>query len=165
MKNKLVYINSRGEKKITGFEIINHLDDFFNKLSLVNTIRIKKMNYYLKQKRSHLVYFKYNKKIYKKIFKKVYSKNRVTCILYTIIKNANFFITLTDLKGNVVSTVSTGRVSYSRRKKYKLSPLLVYKMMKLILLKLKEHDIKFIRFHVRCAVNKHVFILTKLLQD
>jgi len=78
--------------------------------------------------------------------------------------NSNFFITLTDYNDNVIIYKSTGQVSDNRKKKVKLSPYLVTKMMSSILYKLKKNRIKNLFFFVNSKINRHVNNVMKCLK-
>jgi ribosomal protein S11 len=68
----------------------------------------------------------------------------------------NFFIIITDLKGRVIKYVTSGRVSFSKNVRKKLSYYLVFPMMYRVLDKLKELKIKYVRFHIRNRGGSHV---------
>jgi ribosomal protein S11 len=78
--------------------------------------------------------------------------------------NSNFFITLTDPYDNVIISRSTGQVSEDRKKKVKLSPYLVTRMMYLILYKLRKLKIKYLNFFVNTKINRHINNVMKALK-
>jgi len=115
----------------------------------------KKKKYKIKRriKRKLLFYYrlsKYKKKIYKLKVKMV---------------NSNFFITLTDYADNVIASRSTGQVSENRKKKVKLSPYLVTKMMRVVLKKLRKLKIKFLYFFINTKINRHINNVMKVIKN
>lgn len=110
-------------------------------------------------------------KIKWKIKKKLLFSYRLSKYLHKIYKlkvrmvNSNFFITLTDNKDKVIISRSTGQVSNNRKKKVKLSPLLVTKMMFKILNKLKILKIKYMYIYINTKINIHIKNVVKILKD
>lgn len=78
--------------------------------------------------------------------------------------NSNFFITLTDYNDKVILSRSTGQVSENRKKKVKLSPYLVTRMMYGVLKRLRKMRIKYLYFFVNTKINRHINNVMKILK-
>jgi ribosomal protein S11 len=95
---------------------------------------------------------------------KLYEKKQKIFKLKVKMVNSNFFITLTDYNDKVIVYKSTGQVSENRKKKVKLSPYLVTKMMSSILYRLRKNKIKLLFFFVNSKINRHVNNVMKSLK-
>ena len=115
--------------------IFKLLKDNFN-ISLSEMLSLQKGKLYLKKKFRKKLYFYYN----------LYMKKKYIYKLKVKMVNSNFFITLTDYNDNVIISKSTGQVSENRKKKVKLSPYLVTKMMYSIISGLKKKKNKIFIF-------------------
>jgi len=120
----------------------------FSELSLLKKRRLKKR---IKKK----LRFYYN----------LYTKRSKIYKLKVKMFNSNFFITLTDYNNKVIVSKSTGHVSENRKKKVKLSPYLVHKMMYPILNKLRKKKIKFLFFFINTKINKQLNNVIKILKN
>jgi ribosomal protein S11 len=133
--------------------VFKSLKDGFN-VSLVEVLALKKRKFRLRRrikKKLSFFYSLYDKK--KKIFK-----------LKTRMVNSNFFITLTDYNNKVLMYKSTGQVSENRKKKIKLSPAIVMKMMSPILYLLKKKRIKLLFICINSKINRHINNVIKCLK-
>jgi len=132
----------------------NALKDIFN-ISLSEFLIENKGKLRLRKRIRRRLLFYYD--LYKK--KKYIYKLKVRMV------NSNFFITLTDYNDKVIIYRSTGQVSDSRKKKVKLSPYLVTKMMYSVLYNLRRKKIKFLFFFVNSKINRHINNVMKCLKN
>jgi len=149
------------------FNIINIFLYLFKK-TVINKILKISLNLCLKElKLSKKKKFRIKRRIRKKLlfFYKLYKYRKIIYKLKVKMVNSNFFITLTDHADNVLVSRSTGQVSENRKKKVKLSPYLVIKMMRAILKKLKKLKIKFLYFFVNTKINRHINNVIKSIQN
>jgi ribosomal protein S11 len=111
--------------------------------------------------------FKITKRIKRKLrfYYNLYKKTKKFYKLKLKMVNSNFFITLTDFKNNVILTKSTGQVSGNRKKKVKLSPYLVARMMYPVLNKIRKMKIKFLFLFVNSKINRHINNVIKSLKN
>jgi len=78
---------------------------------------------------------------------------------------SNFFIMLTDKKGNPLISCSTGQVSGSRSKKRKNSLTLIHPMMRKVKLVLLKHRIKYLAIHIKTDISAKVISAIKFLKN
>lgn len=129
------------------------LRDAFN-VSFSEVLSLQKGKLKVRKKIKRKLRFYYN--LYKK-------KNKIFKLKVRMV-NSNFFITLTDYNDKVLIYRSTGQVSENRKKKVKLSPYLVTKMMYSIINKLKRKKIKYLFFFVNSKINRHINNVMKCLK-
>lgn len=112
-------------------------------------------------------FFKFRRRLKKKLvfFYNLDKKVKEIYKLKVRMVNSNFFITLTDYKNNVLMKRSTGQVSENRKKKVKLSPYLVTKMMYPVIGKLRKHKIKYLYFFVNSKINRHINNVMKFMKN
>lgn len=130
--------------------------------NLINSLKELKVKFKFKRRK-----FRIKRRIKKKLlffYKLSKYKNKIYKLKVRMV-NSNFFITLTDSLNNVIVSKSTGQVSGNRKKKVKLSPYLVTKMMSSILRKLRKLKIKFLYFFVNTKINRHINNVIKMFQD
>lgn len=186
-KKKYVYIKFfklfliKFMKKVLLFSLLlknNYFKFFYLKFFFVVSLLFKKtiisrslqdvfnlsFKEFLLMKKSRI---KLRRRIKKKIFFYFDLKSKINEIFKLKMRmvNSNFFITLTDQNDNVIINKSTGQVSENRKKKVKLSPYLVSKMMYPILAKLKEYKVKFLFFFVNSKINRHINNVMKCMKN
>lgn len=102
-------------------------------------------------------------------YKKFYSYNTVLNNEYHILTfkafYSNFFIMLTDKKGNPLISCSTGQVAKSRSKKRKNSLTLIHPMMRKVKLVLLKHRIRNLAIHIRTDISAKVITAIKFLRN
>lgn len=140
-------------KKFKRSILFNLLKDSFN-ISFSEMLSLQKGKLHLRKKFKKKLYFYYN----------LYMKKKYIYKLKVKMVNSNFFITLTDYNDNVIISRSTGQVSENRKKKVKLSPYLVTKMMYSIINGLKKKKIKFLFFFINSKINRHINNVMKCLK-
>jgi ribosomal protein S11 len=84
----------------------------------------------------------------------MYRKTR-TAILHFKSYDSNYYITLTDLGYNVIFSCSAGSVSSSNNKKTKTSTVVCVPMFLRILVYLKLHRIRNLKFELKDGFDKH----------
>ena len=77
---------------------------------------------------------------------------------------SNFFIMLTDNKGNPLISCSTGQVAKSRSKKRKNSLTLINPMMRKVKLVLLKHRIKYLAIHIKTHISAKIIAAIKFLR-
>jgi len=113
-----------------------------------------------------------NLKNYQRLYNR-YKKNRT---YNTVLKHnyhvltfkafySNFFIMLTDKKGNPLISCSTGQVANSRSKKKKNSLTLIHPMMRKIKLVLLKNRITNIAIHIKTDISAKVISAIKFLKN
>ena len=155
MKRYLYYVKKTVIFKLLKGNLINSLKELKLKLKSKLKTRLKRKKFKIRRRIKRKLLFFYNLSKY---------KNRIYKLKVRMVKS-NFFITLTDCFNNVIVSRSTGQVSDNRKKKVKLSPYLVTKMMYSILRKLKKLKIKFLYFFINTKINRHINNVMKMFQN
>lgn len=97
-----------------------------------------------------------------KFFFRLYEGSRVARIFLKK-SFSNFFLTLTDLNGNVIVSVSSGSVNQNVSKKRKLSHYSIEPVFKVLLDYLREHKILYLELFLKLRISAHVFSLVREL--
>jgi ribosomal protein S11 len=69
---------------------------------------------------------------------------------------SNYFITITDKQGNVLLSQTAGKVSFSNKKKQKVSPYVIRPMLINIFKLLKKYKIRNIHIIFRTKLTRHI---------
>jgi ribosomal protein S11 len=127
--------------------------NYYNNLKYYKPIYINLLDYldslkYSKQKNMELINVFKMKRYLKKPYRYVNLHLRNTL--------SNYFITLTDKQGNVLLSQTAGKVSFSSRKKQKISPYIIRPMLKNIFKLLNKLKIKNIHLIFRTKLTRHI---------
>lgn len=139
------------------FSSINSMNNRYHKLLL---FWMKKMK---RRKNLRNMQRMYNR------YKKLHSYNVLLKHEYYILTfkafYSNFFIMLTDKRGNPLISCSTGQVAKSRSKKRKNSLTLIHPMMRKVKLVLLRHGITNLAIHIRTDISAKVISAIKFLKN
>lgn len=166
--NKSLYVNSMERRKMRKEHMIFLNKSLLEKSRYVSNLIDKlkdKQNYWIRHLKNRRRFLKFNRIYIRSKDKQIYNiLNKYKHYILTFKSFfSNFYIMLTDNRGNPIISCSTGQVSYSRSKKRKNSMMLIYPMMQKIKSKLLKYGIKHIVIHIRTDINSKVITAIKFL--
>lgn len=166
--NRSLYVNSLEKRRMHKRHLLYLNTSLLGKshyvYRLINKIE-NKQNYWLRYFKNRRRFLKFNRIYIRSKSKQIYNilNKYEHYILNFKSFYSNFYIMLTDSKGNPILSCSTGQVSYSRSKKRKNSMMLIYPMMQKIKSKLLKHGIKHIAIHIKTDINSKIISAIKFL--
>ena len=141
-------------------------------LKLIKKTRVSKLNYIIKQTKA-LVYtkiiktpFQNKNKIYKNYYvkKNILKQNLINYIIKINATRTNTFLNITDNKGNLKLSFSSGKLGLKKRQKI-AQPNALIQLLKKVFLKAKFLKNKTIGLQFRNVKPFHELLILKMLKD